>query len=318
VSKVFEALRRLERESGTLPPEILTEAHQVLNGSAPAPAVTTAPDIPDIPEPDPPPIIESAPGPALHAPAVKPGFSLERVPVVEADITHASRIVFFTDPDCPGSDRFRLLRMRLRPLWETGKLKTLLITSAQAREGKSTVSLNIATTLAEEGKKRVLLIEGDLCHPSLADALGVSGGEGLAECLEAARNPLSLLRRIEPLGWYLLTAGRAQGNTSELLQSPILAHIFDALRPCFDWIVIDTPPVIPLTDTMSLKQFADAGLLVVRADVTAREAVEAAIGRMGTQNLVGILLNGSTALDRLYSDYRKSYDPKARAKRKRK
>lgn len=342
MSKVFEALRRLERESGSLPPGILAEARQVLNGNATAPSATATPDTPEPPlaaENVIDPALRATINPAFHATidplhatmeplhatvdrashsTIEPGFSLEQVPVVTATLSHASRIVFFTDPDCPGADRFRLLRMRLRPLWETGKLKTLLITSAQAREGKSTVSLNVATALAEEGKKRVLLIEGDLCHPSLGESLGLSISEGLAECLEAGRNPLSLLRRVEPLGWYLLPAGRANGNTSELLQSPLLAHIFDAVRPCFDCIVIDTPPVIPLTDTISLKQFAEAGLLVVRADVTAREAVEAAIGRMGTQNLLGILLNGSTALDRLYSDYRKSYGPKARSKRKQK
>jgi Mrp family chromosome partitioning ATPase len=87
----------------------------------------------------------------------------------------------------------------------------------------------------------------------------------------------------------------------------MLSNIFETLRAHFDWIIIDTPPAIPLTDTLSLRQYADAGLLVVRADYTPRDAVEAAIGRVGMQNLLGIVLNASEALDRLYSDYSKSY-----------
>jgi succinoglycan biosynthesis transport protein ExoP len=117
------------------------------------------------------------------------------------------------------------------------------------------------------------------------------------------------LRRVEPLGWYLLPAGQPQGNPTELLQSPVVSDVFEALRPYFDWILIDTPPVIPLTDTLSLRQYVDAGLLVVRADCTPRDAVEAAIGRVGAQHLLGIVLNGSEELDRLYSDYRKVYRP---------
>ena len=197
--------------------------------------------------------------------------------------------------------------MRLRPAWETGRLKTILITSAQAKEGKSTVVLNLATALAERGERRVLVVESDLYHPTLSARLGLPNRAGLAESLENGQSPLSLLRRIEPLGWYLLPAGQAGGNPTELLQSPRVGTIFQMLRPLFDWVLIDTPPVMPLTDTLSLKPFSDAALLVVRADRTEREEVEKAVGRVGTKHLLGIILNGSDELDRAYSDYRKSY-----------
>jgi capsular exopolysaccharide synthesis family protein len=303
VSKLFEALQRLERESGKVPSGVLPAAQQVFqNGggnhnSSAAEADSSVSQA----------AAEAAAAPKIPLSKIQPSFDLGQILAETATLTPESRIVYYSQPDSPGADRFRLLRMRLWPLWEASKLKTLLVTSALAQDGKSTVVLNLATALAEQGQRSVLVVEGDLCHPSLSSRLGLPLRAGLAECLEDGRNPLSLLRRVDPLGWYMLAAGQAQGNPTELLQSPILSDIFEALRAHFDWIIIDTPPAMPLTDTLSLKQYADAGLLVVRADRTPRDAVEAAIGRVGTQNLLGIVLNASEELDRLYSDYRKTY-----------
>jgi capsular exopolysaccharide synthesis family protein len=316
MSKIFEALQRLERESGKLLPATLAEPQEALqdvehaSGSA-APFENGRPGVDEFDE------VSAVTAARSRSNAVEPAFGLEQIPVENVTISPASRIVYYTDPNSPGADRFRLLRMRLWPLWESGKLKTILITSAQAQDGKSTIALNLATALAEHGQRSVLLIEGDLYHPSLAVRLGVRNRAGLAECLEDGRDPLLLIRRVDPLGLYLLQAGQPHGNPTELLQSAVLSNIFDALRPCFDWILVDTPPVVPLTDTLSLRQHADAGLLVVRADTTPRDAVEAAIGRLGTQHLLGLILNGSDEFERLYADYRKSYGPKSREQGKR-
>jgi capsular exopolysaccharide synthesis family protein len=306
MSKVFEALQRLERESGNLPPGVLAIAQQVFQNGAASfdSAVVDENGNNALPAPDGTATTTSTEATGDQA---DPTFELSHIPAENIALTPESRIVYFSQPDSPGADRFRLLRMRLWPLWEAGKLKTLLVTSAQAQDGKSTVVLNLATALAEQGKRSVLVMEGDLYHPSLSPRLGIPDRDGLAECLETAQDPMSLLRRVDPLGWYLLPAGHARKNPTELLQSPILSNIFETLRSYFDWVIVDTPPAMPQTDTLSLRQYADAGLLVVRADRTPRDAVEAAIGRVGTQNLLGIVLNGSEELDRLYSDYRKSY-----------
>jgi capsular exopolysaccharide synthesis family protein len=304
MSKVFEALQRLERESGKLPPGVLPAGQQVFQNGVANPISGGADSDSVLPTPAETPTASS---PGLTSYKIEPTFEFQHILAANVTVTPESRIVYYSQPDSPGADRFRLLRMRLWPLWEAAKLKTLLVTSALAQDGKSTVVLNLATALAEQGQRSVLVVEGDLYHPSLSARLGIPPRAGLAECLEDARNPLSLLRRVDPLGWYFLPAGQAQGNPTELLQAPMLSNIFETLRAHFDWIIIDTPPAIPLTDTLSLRQYADAGLLVVRADRTPRDAVEAAIGRIGMQNLLGIVLNASEALDRLYSDYRKSY-----------
>ncbi len=293
MSKVFEALQRLERESGKVLPGVLPEAQEVFrNGggdSHPAAPVVK-------PEPEPEPEVRPIPvlthtngnGNGASAGRTRSPFRVSNIRAEHVTLTPESRLVYHLDPDSPGADRFRLLRMRLWPLWEASKLKTLLVTSALAQDGKSTVVLNLATALAEQGQRSVLVVEGDLCHPSLSPRLGLSNRAGLSECLEGGQNPLSLIRRMDPLGWYLLSAGDAQGNPTELLQSPLLANIFETLRSYFDWIIIDTPPAMPLTDTLSLRQYADSGLLVVRADKTPKEAVEAAIARVGTKPQWGL------------------------------
>jgi capsular exopolysaccharide synthesis family protein len=225
-------------------------------------------------------------------------------PVEEAHLRPENRLVYYSDPRSPAADRFRLLRMRLKTLWKTGKLKKLLITGALAHDGKSTVVLNLATALAERGKRTVLVVEADLHHSSLTETLGIRPWAGLTECLtDDATPPLSAIRRIEPLGWYLLPAGEPRRSATELLQTPALGHILEQLAPCFDWILLDSPPVIPLTDSISLQQHADASLLVVRAGKTPREAVEQTIELLGKKNILGIVLNGMEARDHLYYQY---------------
>ena len=234
---------------------------------------------------------------------------LARVQVEEAKIQPSSRLVFHGETDGPGADRFRFLRMRLREYWALGKLRTLLITSPQPGDGKSTIALNLATALAEGGKRTVLLIEADQHRPALARALGIEPGPGLAECLADHLDPLQMVRRIEPLQWYLLRAGQAQQNRTELLESDALPAVMRTLRRLFDWILIDTPPVIPLADTLVLSRHADASLLVVRADTTPREAVEESLTLLGPKHVLGIVLNGAESLNRVYSKYYRHYRP---------
>jgi succinoglycan biosynthesis transport protein ExoP len=228
---------------------------------------------------------------------------LGAMPVTRVEIPKFSRIVVQDDPHGPSADRFRLLRLRLQERWNPETLKTLLITSSLANEGKSTVALNLAGALAQRGKRSVLLIGADLYHPTLTEQLGLPGQSGLAECLEKGVKPFSVIRRLEPLGWYLLPAGTARGNPTELLQSAAFAEIKQGLSQHFEWILIDSPPVIPMADVLALKQQSDASLLVVRAGRTPAESVERAMTLLGRKHVLGIVLNGMEKFDDAYSKY---------------
>jgi len=229
--------------------------------------------------------------------------SFHEIPVEELDIQPDTRIVYHGDPASPGADRFRLLRMRLCELATLIRLKTLLITSPLPHEGKSTVALNLATALAEHGKQRVLLIEGDLYHSCLAPRLNLTARAGLAECLEDASNPMPHIRRLEPLGWCLLSAGEPHRNPTELLQTEAFPGMMRQLSTHFDWILIDSPPVLPLTDALLLKQQTDASFLVVRAGQTPGNAVDEAIALLGPKHVAGVILNCAEKLGKLYSGY---------------
>jgi capsular exopolysaccharide synthesis family protein len=227
--------------------------------------------------------------------------ALKDIRTEQVALPAATRIVFHTEPTTPGADRIRYLRMRLREPWEAGKLRTLLITSPSAHEGKSTIAINLATALAEGGKRTVILVEADLHHSPLRDQFGLpAGSDGLAECLESGLNPLSAAIRLEPLGWYLLPAGKPVAHPAELLQTKALSGVMQKLLPHFDWILIDAPPVLPLTDALSLKQHADASLMVVRAGSTPKAAIEEAITLVGGQHVFGIVLNGVEEANSLY------------------
>lgn len=236
-----------------------------------------------------------------------PGTAALPIPAETVEIQPETRLAAHTDPRGPMADRLRYLRLRLNQVWDAEKLKRLLITSAQPHEGKSTFALNLAITLSEEGRRAVLLIEGDLHRPMVSDHLGLLGRPGVAECLLTHTDPYPLIRRIDPLGFNFLPAGNVRGNPSELLHSKSLRAMVEALAPHFDWILIDSPPVAPLTDALSWKQCADATLLVARAGRTPARAVDEAVDLITKKHILAIVLNGVEGIDKLYRNYYKAY-----------
>ncbi len=238
---------------------------------------------------------------------IEPKLEVSEILTKEVALRPESRISFHTDPHGCAADRYRLLRMRLRELWTTGRLKTLLVTSPLPEDGKSTTAMNVATALAEGGKYKVLLIEADLYHSPFAELLGIDRGPGLAGCLEGVATLNSAIRRLEPLNWFVLPAGEAQGNPTELLHTEAFAQIMQKVVPCFDWVLIDSPPVVPLVDALLLKHHANATLLVTRAGKTPRRDIEKSLSLLGREHVVAVVLNAVDGLNQLYSKYSKYY-----------
>jgi Mrp family chromosome partitioning ATPase len=215
-----------------------------------------------------------------------------------------SRVVVYNDPKSAGADRFRLAKIRLKSIQTAKKLKSLLITSPLPGDGKSTIALNLATVLCEEGKVPVLLFEGDVHRPTLVKRLGLKAWPGLTECYERGDDPMLAIQRIDPLGFYLLPAGQPLEDSVSFLQSNYTAQVFKGpLSSSFSWIVIDGPPTTPVADILALKAQADGTLLVARAGVTPREAIEESTRNLGRDHIVGIILNNVEGLHRTYSKY---------------
>ncbi len=235
---------------------------------------------------------------------------MDSLPVEHAELPRGSRIPFVTDPQGASADRFRFVRMRLREFRELAKLRSLVITSPWPGDGKSTLAVSLATALAEGGKQSVLLVEADLHHPSLTDTLGLRSAPGLAECLESASDPLLHTRRVEPFGWYFMSAGTPGSNPTELLQSEALTAFIQTVSSHFDWVLVDAPPVLALTDALLLSRQVDATLLVARAGCTSREAIDQTVKAIGKKYILGIILNGAEDLTQLYSKYHGRYSKK--------
>ena len=236
--------------------------------------------------------------------------TLERVdfrPPVETEVSPVpveSRVVVYHEPKSAGADRFRLAQIRLKSIQAARKLKSLLITSPLPGDGKSTVALNLATALCENGMVPVLLLECDLHRPALVKRLGLKPRPGLTECYKRGDDPMVAVRRIDPLGFYLLPAGQPLEDSSSLLQSNFTAQLIKGrLSSFFSWIVIDSPPTTPVADILALKAQVDATLLVARAGVTPREAIEESARNLGRDHVVGIILSGVEGLHRTYYKY---------------
>ena len=287
MSKIFDALNKAQGEVASL-------ALPLIEGAG-----TTGPAVDRHVNLDPPPSFY--PSPELRA-------EPKQLRVPEVQVKHFGRVVFHTDPTGSAADRFRLLRMRLRDCWAAGKLNSILVTSPLPGEGKSTTALNLATALAEERTRTVLLIDGDLHRGSLNNQLALDPHVGLAECLQNRLNPLSAIRRVEPLGWYFLSSGQLSvASPTELLQPQELATIFQTLSSQFDWIVVDSPPVLPLSDAVALRQHVDGSLLVARAGSTSTKAIEDAIALLGRRHIIGCILNGIEKREHPYSAYYQSH-----------
>lgn len=217
-------------------------------------------------------------------------------PTAQAVVSPQNKLVCLRDEDGLAAEKFRFLAVRLRHLQQKRVIKRILVTSSVAGEGKSTVVGNLACALARN-KQRVLLLEGDLRRPSVSQQLGLDRLPGLAELLESNGNRngnhSSNAYRLESLGFWILPAGHAPRNPLEFLQPAKLAALMDEMASAFDWIVIDSPPVLPLADTSVWMRLADAVLLVIRPGTTAKKQLQRCLEAIEPPKLLGAVLNGS-------------------------
>jgi capsular exopolysaccharide synthesis family protein len=216
-------------------------------------------------------------------------------PTVRMSPKPENRLVALTHPESLGAEKFRFLAVKLRQFQSNRGIKKLLVTSTIPEEGKSLVSASLAITLARRQPK-VLLLEGDLRRPTLSKVFGIPRCPGLAEYLQSAESRIPAIYRVEPSGFYLFPAGAPPENPLELLQLAKLTDLLERLARWFDWIVIDSPPILPLADTTIWSKNADAALLVAREGQTEKNHLRRGLEALGTSKILGVVLNScSTA-----------------------
>jgi protein-tyrosine kinase len=168
-------------------------------------------------------------------------------------------------------------------------LKVVMVTSAVPHEGKTLTAANLALTLSESYERRVLLIDGDLRHPTVHTVFGVPNARGLSDSL-AAHGQLPLVELNSRL--WLLTAGSGGGDPMKTLTSDRMRVLIDDARAVFDWILVDTPPIGLLPDAGLVASAADGALFVVLAGRTPYDLIQRAAEAVGSDRILGVVLNG--------------------------
>lgn len=187
-------------------------------------------------------------------------------------------------------EQFRSLAATLHRAQIEKQLKSLIVTSASPGDGKSYVSVNLALTLSDSYRRRVLLVDADLRRPSLHTLFRIRNGRGLSDALGAASDEKLATSRITDT-LTLLPAGRPEHDPLAGLSGGRMKRIIDDAASQFDWVIVDSPPVGVLADAGIVAETVDAAVFVVRAGVTRFEDLAAAADAMGRDRILGIVLN---------------------------
>src|SRR5687768_4400013 len=226
---------------------------------------------------------------AIEMEADRPLQARQELIAPHHDLT-ADRLVTHRNTDTVVVEQYRRLAGVLHQAQMDRGVKVVMLASAQPAEGKTLTAVNLALTLSESYKRRVLLIDADLRRPSVAQVFGVPLQNGLSECLKTPElQSLKITNVTDSLG--LLLAGHADHDPMSGLTSGRMQEIINLAAASFDWVILDTPPVGLLTDAHLLSAMVDAAILVVDAGTTQHVVVQRAIESIGREKIVGVVLN---------------------------
>jgi non-specific protein-tyrosine kinase len=221
-----------------------------------------------------------------------------------------ARLIAMTSPRSPIAEAYRQLRTNIQFSSLDKPLKTLLITSTNPEEGKSTILANLAVTFAQTGS-RVTLVDCDLRRPSLHQIFGLSNGSGLTSIIVEAGAKEFPYQECGVPNLRIIPSGPLPPNPSELLGSRRMSEVIEALKADADYVLFDSPPVVAVTDAAVLAAKVDGVLLVVYAGKTRREMAKKARALLDkvNANLLGVVLNNvkyDASLHRYYAEQEQS------------
>ena len=297
MSRIHEALKKAAEERGPVAP--LQDI-----AIAPPEPTSTEPEWPtSVPAGTTAPILEPEPLRAVRS-------SYLRFEELRANCTHPewhpdlTRSVFFNPDLNPiAAEQFRTLRSRLYQLRDHLTLRTVLITSSEAGEGKTFVASNLAQAIVRQSDRRVLMVDADLRCSRLHTVIGAPAQPGLTDYLRGEADETDIIQQGPESNLYLIPGGSEVTNPSELLSNGRLKRLLDRIGQAFDWIILDSPPCLPVADASILAKLCDGVLLVVRASTTSAEVARRACQELKDKNLLGVALNAVKKEDGSYGAY---------------
>src|SRR5215467_13467164 len=306
MSRIHEALKKAAEEraskvatiADTTVPEIASEPK-----SSVAPETKVAMTLP---------ITPPAPLPrATTSSIAREGFSydelLKRCVQQEWHLDPLNSVFLNSRPGEGGPERFRTLRSRLYKIASTRQLKRVLITSSVAAEGKTFVASNLAQSIVQQPEMRVLLVDADLRSSRLHLLFGAQACPGLSDYLRGEADEYGVMQKGMSENLFLIPGGSLVSNPSELLLSDQMKQLLNTVTPCFDWIIIDSPPTLPVHDASILAELVDGVLFVIRAGSTDVEIVERTAAEFHGKNLLGAVLNQVEKSDSYGDEYQNYY-----------
>jgi len=203
----------------------------------------------------------------------------------------------------PGVEQFRSLRSRIFELRGVSPLKTIIVTSGMPQEGKSFISANLALSLARHKNSKVLLIDGDMRRYTMHQILGCESQPGLADYLAGKSGIVEMMQRPErpaepdaskqPVfpNLTFIAGGNGGDKAADLSGSPRFGELLRMTAPHFDWIIVDSSPVLPVSDAVNLARSCDGVLLVARSGVTKYPVAQRAQSELKASKVLGVVLN---------------------------
>ena len=236
-----------------------------------------------------------------HVPVSGRSTAYEATPRLMAQLD--PHLVAALAPTSLAAEQYKSLRTRIRRSESGRGLRTLAITSPNKGDGKSLTAANLALTMAQEFQQRVLLLDCDLRRPSVHQLFGLAEAPGLGDVLMNAAELEQALVLLPEHHLTVLPAGLPPSNPAELIGSAAMRRVLDTLRTRFDRILIDVPPVAPLADLHILAPMVDALLMIVRAGITPKPAIERALAGLDPNKVLGLVFNESGNQSETYSTY---------------
>lgn len=217
------------------------------------------------------------------------------------------RLVTLTAPGSFAAEQYQGLRLKLEQRRQSGPCQLIAVTSAGAGDGKTLTSINLAGALATDRDAKVLLIDADLRRSSVATQLGI-GGKGTAGLSELISKPRIGLHEVTlragSVPFDTIPAGDLRVPAHRIFRSSRLTAVLAEARQQYDYVLLDTPPLVPVFDAALLSRIVDGVIVVVSANRTPRRLLEAALDVLEPSKVIGIVLNGDTGA---LSGYSRSY-----------
>lgn len=285
MSRIHEALKRAEEERLLYKGIGIEEVEAPVSATGPIPVGPSADTARSHAIPPPSPSSEPIPLDTL----------LARCPATTWLPDTKTMLFFGAEEYVHGAEQFRTLRSHLYQLREKQSLRKILVASSVPREGRSFVAANLAQVLARQPRCRVLLIDADLRSPRLHLALGTPPTPGLSEYLLGETEEFGIIQTGQMENLFFVASGRPVSGQTEIVCNGRLKFLLHRLEPLFDWIVIDSPAAIAVSDAGLIANFCDGVLMVVRSNSTPFDIVRKARQKFNDERVLGVVLNGIPA-----------------------